>query len=262
MRGLRNVSQTTLQRSNMKIFLSTLILVFVANVSLSIFYTKKFEKYREETNKINSSFEDQNRFLLDENDRLYAVLNKQEQQISILEESISPADKRWAKVKKVRQAIVDLIKEDRMKNHLDIIGLTNLSGAIVDYSEQYDVPISLILAITSQESAFNPRALSRAGAQGLMQLMPTTARECASDVNKNFYTITKIQDNIQLGTWYLSKMTSIFNGDVELAIRAYNCGPVYVKKVLAGEVENFPKETINYHQRVMKYRERFQSLGL
>jgi soluble lytic murein transglycosylase-like protein len=265
MRGQLSALPTISPRSKdvpMKIFLSTIVFIFVSNISLTLFYTKKFEKYREETNKVSVSFEEQNKLLLDENDRLYAVLSKQEQQISILEEAISPSDKRWAKIKRVREAVLSFIKEYGLKNNMDISTLTAYAGAVVDYSEQYDVKIPLILAITAQESAFNPKVTSHAGAQGLMQLMPATAKECASSVNKNFYNTFKVQDNVQLGVFYLSKMLYVFEDDVELAIRSYNCGPVYVRKVQAGDLENYPRETVNYHVQVMKYRERFMKAGL
>lgn len=205
--------------------------------------------------------QEQTQFLIVENDRLSMTILRQEEQLSMLEEAVSPADKRWSKVKKVRDAVVTTIRQEGLPRHLDINGLTTYAGAVVDYSEQYDVPPALIMAITTQESAFNPRAVSKAGAQGLMQLMPATARECANDVNKPFYNITKVQDNVQFGTWYLAKMLNIFNGDIELAIRAYNAGPVYVKRVLAGELANYPKETVDYHIKVMRYREKYHKLG-
>jgi soluble lytic murein transglycosylase-like protein len=183
------------------------------------------------------------------------------EQVSLLEESISPADKRWAKIKKVRKAVQDTISRYGYKNTPDINGLTAYSTAAVDYSEQYDVPISLILAITKRESAFNPQAVSRAGAQGLMQLMPETAKECASDLNKTFFNSFKVKDNVQLGVWYVWKMLNLFNGDMSLAVRAYNAGPTYVKKVIAGELQEYPNETIKYHEAVLEYKMEYETLG-
>ena len=84
-------------------------------------------------------------------------------QISIIEESVDPKNFRWSKIKKVREAI----KYHRFK---DIKGLTIYAGAVVDFSEEYDVPISLILAVTRTESAFNPKAVSHAGAKGLIRI--------------------------------------------------------------------------------------------
>lgn len=205
---------------------------------------------------------DSEQLLSQKDSQIETLLNKQAEQISILDESISPNDKRWAKIKKVRQAVINKIKENGYVKIPDINGLTTYASSVVEYSEQYDVPVPLILAVTQQESAFNPLALSPAGAQGLMQLMPDTARECASDINKNFFSIFKIRDNVQLGTWYLYRMLNLFEGNTELAVRAYNAGPVYVKRVLSGELNNFPRETIEYHKKVMQYRQQFVDLGL
>lgn len=193
----------------------------------------------------------------------FIKINAISEQVSVLDEAISPADKRWAKIKQVRKAVQDTIKnEGYVKNIPDINGLTTYAAAVVDYSEQYDVPVALILAVTKRESAFNPQAVSHAGAQGLMQIMPETAKECASDVNKNFYNVFKIKDNVQLGTWYLWKMLNLFNGDVGLAVRAYNAGPVYVKRVLAGELPDYPSETRKYHEIVLKWKKDYEDLGL
>lgn len=241
------------------------VVLFVMGVTFMIKLTSVVNKQTDYINEMTQTLDvlqQSNQFLIDDNERLTNNFLRQEEQISVLEEAVSPSDKRWAKIKKVRDAVVATIKKEGFPRNLNINGLTTYAGAVVDFSEQYDVSIPLILAITTQESAFNPHAISKAGAQGIMQLMPATAKECSVDVNKSFYSITKIQDNVQLGTWYVSKMMSIFDGDVELAIRAYNAGPVYVKRVLAGELENYPKETVNYHQKVMNYREQFLKMGL
>ena len=141
---------------------------------------------------------------------------------------------------------------------MNILGLTRYAGAVVDYSSEYDIPIPLILAVTRQESAFNPRAVSHAGAQGLMQLMPKTAKECVEDIGKRFYNIYDIRTNVQLGTFYLRKMLTKFKDDVELAVKAYNAGPTYVTKVLANEYSSYPKETIDYSEKVIKYFNEYQ----
>jgi soluble lytic murein transglycosylase-like protein len=143
---------------------------------------------------------------------------------------------------------------------MNIIDLTKYAGAVVDYSSEYDISIPLILAVTRQESAFNPRAVSHAGAQGLMQLMPQTAKECMEDIGKRFYNIFDIRTNVQLGTFYLRKMLTKFNEDIELAVKAYNAGPNYVLKVLAEEYESYPQETVGYSQKVLKYLEEYKAL--
>lgn len=196
-------------------------------------------------------------YSLEMQSHLHAVNNK----ISVLDESIDPQDKRWARIKNVRSVVIETIEKNGYKRHLDIKGLTSYASAVVDYSEQYDVPISLILAITRRESAFNPSVVSHAGAQGLMQLMPMTAKECADDLGKRHYSSFNIRDNVQMGVWYLSKMIYSFKGDVELSIRAYNCGPTYVRRVLAGEIKNYPEETRKYHEIVMKWKNEYEAVN-
>jgi len=175
---------------------------------------------------------------------------------NIIDTALSSKDKRFARIKQIRGLLISspFTPEEAI----------TYASSVVDYSEQYGVPIALILSITKNESAFNYKIVSHAGAQGLMQVMPETAEECARDVKRGTYNIFNIRDNVQLGTWYLLKMLHIFKGDIGLAVRAYNAGPIYVKKVLAGEVgyENFPRETIKYHDNVVEDLQYFRNMGL
>ena len=147
----------------------------------------------------------------------------------------------------------------RYPNKMNIVALTRYASAVVDSSNEYDVPIPLILAVTRQESAFNPTAVSHAGAQGLMQLMPGTARECAGDIGKRYSNIFHVGTNVQFGTFYLRKMLTRFNEDTELAVKAYNAGPNYVSKILAKIYRNYPAETIDYSKKVLQYLEEYKA---
>jgi Transglycosylase SLT domain/Domain of unknown function (DUF4124) len=101
----------------------------------------------------------------------------------------------------------------------------------------------LVHAIVKVESDFNPYALSRKGAMGLMQLMPQTA------INMNVHNIFNPHENIDGGVRYLRYLLDRYEGNLSLALAAYNAGETAVKKW--GTVPPYP-ETQNYVQRILK----------
>ena len=111
-------------------------------------------------------------------------------------------------------------------------------------ASKYDLPPGLIKAVIRAESNFQVEAVSRAGARGLMQLMPATASELG--VTKPF----DIEQNVDGGARYLRKMLDSFGGDVKLALAAYNAGPGTVRKY-AGNVPY--EETKQYVDRVIRF---------
>ncbi len=123
-------------------------------------------------------------------------------------------------------------------------GKDKINEAIEKASRAYNVPVNIIKGIIRAESGFNEKAVSRAGAMGLMQLMPGTARELG--VSNPF----DAEENIYGGVKYFRKMLDLFNGNLVHAIAAYNAGPGAVKKH-----NGIPpyKETRNYVKRVLKF---------
>lgn len=120
---------------------------------------------------------------------------------------------------------------------------------ILKASRAYEVDPTLIRAIIMAESSYNPRAVSHRGAQGLMQLMPTTAKwlgvEDAFDPALN----------IDGGVRYFRQLLDRFDGDVELALAAYNAGSRYVRKY--NGVPPF-KATKIYIKKVLRYQKKYQ----
>ena len=120
---------------------------------------------------------------------------------------------------------------------------------IIKASQAYQVEVALIKAVIMAESGYNPNAVSRRGAQGLMQLMPSTAKWLG--VNNAFDPAL----NIDAGVRYLRRLLDRFDGDVQLALAAYNAGSRYVRKY--GGVPPF-KATHIYIKKVMKYRKSYR----
>lgn len=135
--------------------------------------------------------------------------------------------------------------------------------------ERVDMEWALVHAVIRQESAFNVQARSHAGARGLMQLMPATAREVARKKglsHRTSWLTSRPAHNIRLGTAYLEQMLERYDGSYPLAIAAYNGGPGRVDRWLrqigdprtseidmADWIESIPiYETRNYVQRVLE----------
>lgn len=132
-------------------------------------------------------------------------------------------------------------------------GETQFDDIIKEKSQKYSVGEDLIKAVIKAESSFNPNAVSKAGAQGLMQLMPATA--AGLNVTNPF----DPEQNIDGGVRYLKAQIDRFGGDVKLALAAYNCGPGRVSKLGLANLDDpaqmakLPLETQNYIKRIYSF---------
>jgi soluble lytic murein transglycosylase-like protein len=108
-------------------------------------------------------------------------------------------------------------------------------------AKRYDMDVDLITSVIAAESNFNPKAISRRDARGLMQLLPVTAARFG------VHDIFDPKENIEAGTQYLSELLKLYNNDLALALAAYNAGPDSVQRF--GRVPPFA-ETISYVRRV------------
>jgi len=119
-------------------------------------------------------------------------------------------------------------------------------------SDRYDVDPDLVWAVMKAESNFNPRAVSRKGARGLMQLMPATARLLEVD---DIYNPT---ENVNGGVRYLRSLLNRFRGNRRLALAAYNAGAKAVE-----QYKNVPPyaETREYVRRVLDYYRLYRNNG-
>ncbi len=121
-------------------------------------------------------------------------------------------------------------------------GTDDYDQLILDAAKRHGVDPTLVKAVVTAESDFDPNVVSQAGAQGLMQLMPGTAEDLGVE------DVFDPAQNIEGGTKYLSWMLKRFDGDTSKALAAYNWGPANVDK--GG---SYPAETRNYLKKVTAF---------
>lgn len=118
----------------------------------------------------------------------------------------------------------------------------NYQAIVSEKAGKYELDPSLVHAVIKTESNGNPYAISRKGAKGLMQLMPGTANDL------QVRNVFDPEENIDGGTRYLRHLIDRFNGDLTLALAAYNAGPKTVEK--SWSIPHIP-ETRDYVRKVM-----------
>jgi soluble lytic murein transglycosylase len=139
-------------------------------------------------------------------------------------------------------------------------------------ADKYGVDPYLVAAVTRAESNFRPAAVSRAGAIGLMQLMPETADWITRQEDWEGSAEPELTDpaqNVQLGTYYLAYLMGRFGGEVATALAAYNAGHGEVERWLAAasprstalSLEEIPfSETRDFVKRVERFRAVFREI--
>lgn len=145
-------------------------------------------------------------------------------------------------------------------------------GEIRPAAERSGVPSHLVYGIIREESAFDVTALSRAGARGLMQVMPATGREVARKLGLG-YSVARLDEpayNVRLGTAYFGDVLRMFDGKTELALAGYNGGPYRMKRLWreAGPrpemdyfLESLPvEESKNYVKRVLVFTDSYEQM--
>ncbi len=129
--------------------------------------------------------------------------------------------------------------------------IRRFSSIIETASRTHNVEASLVHAVITAESGYNPGAVSRVGARGLMQLMPATAQRFGVQ------NIMDPSDNIHGGVKYLRELLTMFNGNKELAVAAYNAGENAVIRY-GNRIPPYA-ETVNYVPKVLGIYHKFQS---
>lgn len=128
-----------------------------------------------------------------------------------------------------------------------VVGTGDLATLVQQTAQKYGVDPRLVESVVKAESGFNPQAVSPAGAQGLMQLMPGTAKDLGVQ------DVFDPAQNLDGGVRYLKQMLQKYQNDVPLALAAYNAGPgtvdkaggipkiaeteAYIRKVLGSKVD-------------------------
>ncbi len=137
---------------------------------------------------------------------------------------------------------------------------------IVKYSKEYNVDPALVAALIFQESRFNPKAVSSAGAQGIAQFMPGTARTMANQIGLKTYDIFDAETGIRFACAHLRDLLNKYNGNTDQALASYNAGTGTVdrwvsqnifEKIIGG---NSKTETVNYVRKINRYKDVYRTM--
>jgi hypothetical protein len=152
-------------------------------------------------------------------------------------------------LRKVTQQVYTVVKKHPQK-----VDPVELTAMIVSESLKAELDPLLVASVIRTESAFDPKAVSSVGAQGLMQIMPATKTfienmEAIDPANrKNIFTP---RYNIQLGVAYLRYLKDLYNGNISLALMAYNWGPGHMANTLKNRKSAVPHSVLRYALKIL-----------
>lgn len=142
---------------------------------------------------------------------------------------------------------------------------------IENYSAEYGIEKELLAAVIYVESRFDPYSESNRGAQGLMQIMPSTAYWIAENLNEKDFSLEKLKEpelNIKFGSWYFAYLYNKFDKDLVKTLAAYNAGQTNVYKWIQagwqGDIDSEQikyRETYNFINRVISTRDYYKNIG-
>jgi len=144
----------------------------------------------------------------------------------------------------IRESKDDVGGEENRASVPPVRDQSQFDSLIEELSKKHNVDFALVKAMIKAESGFNPLAVSRKGARGLMQLMPETAQRM------NVADIFNPRENIDGGVRYFRYLLSLFNNDLRLSLAAYNAG-----ENIVSELRSIPpyRETVDYVRKVLNY---------
>lgn len=140
-----------------------------------------------------------------------------------------------------------LFKKSKKKRRVGAISTARYDHLIKEISKRYSINPALVKAVIKAESNFDPYAVSKKGARGLMQLMPETMKDL------QVYNPFHPRENINGGVKFLKQLLDRFNHDLSLSLAAYNAGPNVVEQYEAippyEETQHYVKKVLNYFDR-------------
>ncbi len=128
-------------------------------------------------------------------------------------------------------------------------------------AQKYNMDPALIMAVIEIESKFDAKAVSKAGAIGLMQIMPKTGKSLSRELNIKKYNKNSLYNpevNIKIGTYYLKKLLQEFNNNIDLTLAAYNAGIGNIKKWQKQKKEIPFEETRTFVKKVKSARIKYK----